>query len=52
MNEVIEFTTREFKHQFSCYLKNNKYDVYLDGKCIKTKADIGWILTIKTLFEF
>lgn len=36
--QPIKFTTQPFKHEVSCYFKENGWDIYLNGQCVKTMA--------------
>jgi len=38
MKLQIKFTTLPFNHIVNCYYKENGYDIYLNGQCIKTCA--------------
>jgi|TARA_Y100000310_G_C20539864_1_gene742683 hypothetical protein len=38
MKQPIKFITQPFKHEVACYYKEHGYDIYLNGKCIKTCA--------------
>ena len=39
MKKEIRFKTEPFKHNVDCFLKENGYDIYLNGQCIKTCAN-------------
>ena len=38
MKKEIKFITTPFKHNIDCYYKENGWDIYLNGQCIKTCA--------------
>lgn len=49
MEAEIKFITGYFNHEVTCYLKIDKYDVYLDGKCVRVNATIDWINEFKKI---
>ena len=38
MKQPIKFITVPFNHDVNCYHKENGWDIYLNGQCIKTCA--------------
>jgi hypothetical protein len=49
MKKEIKFLTTPFNHEVACYLKEHGYDIYLNGKCIKTMASRN---DIQKLYSF
>ena len=49
LSNEIQFTTTCKCLQVVAYLKEDKYDVYLSGICIKINASFQWVMTFKTI---
>lgn len=49
LSEEIQFTTASQNREVVCYLKTDRYDVYLSGLLIKTNASFQWVMALKTI---